>query len=293
MITPGFISDCLAILLLLPSVPCGRPRGRAAPHPRAGRAVPGDHHGSHGRRSDAERATVWDVESWEDPNPTLRSARASNGERARRAGADARRRHRDARPRRRPRGTTRSRCSCSAATRAPRSAACTCSRAAWWTPPTTTRPSTSAVPASTTRPPRPSSASPTAAGRSGWRRCARPSRRPACCSPAPRPASYVRFDDHPDVDARFDAHRRALNAGERSFLDVLADGGPQPRAWRRALLRALDHARGRAEALRHPLLPRPRSRGPGLRPRRRRDHRQRVGAARPTRSDAIGPATSP
>ena len=35
--------------------------------------------------------------------------------------------------------------------------------------------------------------------------------------------SYVRFDDHPDVEARFDAHRRALNAGERSFLDVLAD----------------------------------------------------------------------
>ncbi|MET0904172.1 MAG: NUDIX hydrolase [Acidimicrobiales bacterium] len=33
---------------------------------------------------------------------------------------------------------------------------------------------------------------------------------------------YVRFDDHPEVDARFEAHRRALNAGERAFLDVLA-----------------------------------------------------------------------
>ena len=32
----------------------------------------------------------------------------------------------------------------------------------------------------------------------------------------------MRFDDHPDVEARFDAHRRALNAGERSLLDVLA-----------------------------------------------------------------------
>jgi len=35
--------------------------------------------------------------------------------------------------------------------------------------------------------------------------------------------AYVRFDDHPDVEARFDAHRRALNAGERSFLEVLDD----------------------------------------------------------------------
>ena len=35
MITPGFLSDCLAILLLLPPVPCGRPRRRAAPHPRS------------------------------------------------------------------------------------------------------------------------------------------------------------------------------------------------------------------------------------------------------------------
>ena len=35
--------------------------------------------------------------------------------------------------------------------------------------------------------------------------------------------AYVRFDDHPDLEARFDAHRRALNAGERSFLEVLDD----------------------------------------------------------------------
>ncbi len=33
----------------------------------------------------------------------------------------------------------------------------------------------------------------------------------------------VRFDDDPETEARFDAHRRALNAGTRSFLDVLAD----------------------------------------------------------------------
>jgi 8-oxo-dGTP pyrophosphatase MutT (NUDIX family) len=32
---------------------------------------------------------------------------------------------------------------------------------------------------------------------------------------------YVRFDDHPEVEARFDRHRRALNAGECSFLDLL------------------------------------------------------------------------
>jgi 8-oxo-dGTP pyrophosphatase MutT (NUDIX family) len=34
--------------------------------------------------------------------------------------------------------------------------------------------------------------------------------------------SYVRFDDHPDVEARFDEHRRALNAGGCTFLEVLA-----------------------------------------------------------------------
>ena len=39
MITPGFISDCLAILLLLPPVPCGRARRRAATHPRRGWAL--------------------------------------------------------------------------------------------------------------------------------------------------------------------------------------------------------------------------------------------------------------
>jgi 8-oxo-dGTP pyrophosphatase MutT (NUDIX family) len=33
---------------------------------------------------------------------------------------------------------------------------------------------------------------------------------------------YVRFDHHPDVEARFDAHRRALHAGRRTLLDVLS-----------------------------------------------------------------------
>ena len=33
--------------------------------------------------------------------------------------------------------------------------------------------------------------------------------------------SYVRFDHHPDVDERFDLHRRALHAGDRSLLDIL------------------------------------------------------------------------
>ena len=32
---------------------------------------------------------------------------------------------------------------------------------------------------------------------------------------------YVRFDHHPDVEARFDAHRRALHAGGCTLLDVL------------------------------------------------------------------------
>ena len=34
---------------------------------------------------------------------------------------------------------------------------------------------------------------------------------------------YVRFDDHPDVQARFDAHRRALHAGGRTLLEILAE----------------------------------------------------------------------
>ena len=37
----------------------------------------------------------------------------------------------------------------------------------------------------------------------------------------PATGGYVRFDGSPSVEARFDAHRRALNAGERSFLEVL------------------------------------------------------------------------
>jgi len=35
----------------------------------------------------------------------------------------------------------------------------------------------------------------------------------------------IRFDGHPDIEARFDEHRRALNAGEASFLEVLAAEG--------------------------------------------------------------------
>jgi len=38
------------------------------------------------------------------------------------------------------------------------------------------------------------------------------------CTPS---GSYVRFDHDSDTEDRFDAHRRALNAGERSFIDVL------------------------------------------------------------------------
>ena len=61
-----------------------------------------------------------------------------------------------------------------------------------------------------------------AVGPSGSPRCARPSKRRACSWRAPRSGDYVRFDHHPDVEARFDAHRRALHAGERTLLDVLA-----------------------------------------------------------------------
>ena len=38
----------------------------------------------------------------------------------------------------------------------------------------------------------------------------------------PASGGYVRFDGSPSVEARFDDHRRALNAGGRSFLQVLA-----------------------------------------------------------------------
>lgn len=33
----------------------------------------------------------------------------------------------------------------------------------------------------------------------------------------------VRFDGHPDVQARFDEHRRAVHAGSRALLDILED----------------------------------------------------------------------
>ena len=79
MITPGFMSDCLAILLLLPpsrAVVRGR---RAPPHPRSGwpafqviTTAP-----ARGGRPGAA-GDVWDVESWEDPDLTLRSVRASD-----------------------------------------------------------------------------------------------------------------------------------------------------------------------------------------------------------------------
>jgi 8-oxo-dGTP pyrophosphatase MutT (NUDIX family) len=36
---------------------------------------------------------------------------------------------------------------------------------------------------------------------------------------------YVRFDHHPDVEARFDAHRRTLHAGGCTLLEVLTDEG--------------------------------------------------------------------
>jgi len=69
MITPGFLSDCLAILLLLPPT---RAVARAAllRRIRAGggliTVVAGNRPGP---RPGSTRADVWDVESWEDTPP--------------------------------------------------------------------------------------------------------------------------------------------------------------------------------------------------------------------------------
>ena len=72
----GRVDDHAGVPLRLPGhpaapapVPCGRPRGRAAPHPPRGglfqviTTVPAG-----GGRTGAGDP-VWDVESWEDPNP--------------------------------------------------------------------------------------------------------------------------------------------------------------------------------------------------------------------------------
>ena len=68
MIAPGFISDCLALLLLIP------PTRALARGPllryvtRRGRVAMASW-GGPGARS-ASTTTVWDVESWEDPPPS-------------------------------------------------------------------------------------------------------------------------------------------------------------------------------------------------------------------------------
>ena len=67
MITPGFLSDCLAILLLLPPTRAVA-RGAILQRIRAGggvfRIVSSVPTGGRRRGGDAD---VWDVESWEDP----------------------------------------------------------------------------------------------------------------------------------------------------------------------------------------------------------------------------------
>ena len=63
MITPGFLSDCLAILLLLPP---SRAVVRSALLRRI-RAGGGFVHVVAGRRGSAPVDDVWEVDSWEDP----------------------------------------------------------------------------------------------------------------------------------------------------------------------------------------------------------------------------------
>ena len=54
----------------------------------------------------------------------------------------------------------------------------------------------------------------------------------------------VRFDGRTDDQARFDDHRRAVHAGERTLRDVLACRGARAGRRPRALRRPLDHPRG-------------------------------------------------
>ena len=73
MITPGFLSDCLAILLLLPPSRAAV-RGLILRRIRAGggliTVVTGGSQGAGSRRAGAPAGDVWDVEGWEDPPTT-------------------------------------------------------------------------------------------------------------------------------------------------------------------------------------------------------------------------------
>jgi UPF0716 protein FxsA len=66
MITPGFLSDCLAILLLLPPTRAVV-RGVLLRRLRAGSGFITVISGAGRKRPDGSASEVWDVEGWEDP----------------------------------------------------------------------------------------------------------------------------------------------------------------------------------------------------------------------------------
>ena len=71
-----------------------------------------------------------------------------------------------------------------------------------------------------------------------------------------------------------------INAGQRTFAQMLETRGSRRRRDRPARVRTLAHADGRATPLRHVVLRRARARRPGRRARRRRAGRVRVGPTR-------------
>jgi len=66
MMTPGFLSDCLAILLLLPPTRAVA-RNAILRRIRAGGGIVRVVTSVPGRRRDPSASGVWDVDSWEDP----------------------------------------------------------------------------------------------------------------------------------------------------------------------------------------------------------------------------------
>ena len=99
------------------------------------------------------------------------------------------------------------------------------------------------------RAPRPRAA---AASPTGSPRCARPSKRPACCSRSTRSGRAVDLSP-PAVESRFATLRVEVDSGRARLADACARGAAA-RARRPPLRGALDHAGGSAAPLRHALL---------------------------------------
>ena len=131
------------------------------------------------------------------------------------------------------------------------------------------------APGAATPRPVPCSASPRAGWPTGWRSCARPSRRPASCWPGGRTAPLC-WPGPPARRPDFAAARLRVNDGSLRFLDLCRDEGLRLSVGQDPLLRPLDHPARRSPPLRHPVLRGRRPARAARRPRCRRDDRRGV-----------------